>query len=100
MNASLNPTPSTGPEKMKDYGNLLCVVMFLSLMITSLLQREWIDGTCWGCLGGAFALMSPAHGISGGRWKQPRSLAAIGLLVVGIAFILARVWMDFTAPRH
>jgi hypothetical protein len=100
MNDSLNLTPSTGPERTKDYGNILCAILFLSLMTTSLLEREWIDATSWGCLGVASLIMSPAHRISGGRWTQPRSLVAIALLVVGVVLLLARIWIDFTTPKH
>ncbi len=96
MNDSSNSTNGSVPAKHRDYGNLLCTVLFLSLTATSFLQHAWSFALAWLSLGLSFAIMHGASGLAGENWKKPRSLVAIALVLIGTGVIIAKVILTAT----
>jgi len=96
MNNASNSTNGPVTVKHRDYGNLLCVVLFLSLTATSFAQHAWSYASAWFCLGLSFAIMHGASGIAGENWKKPRSLVAIALVLIGTGVIIAKVILTAT----
>jgi hypothetical protein len=88
--------PAAPPKKKKDYGNLLCVLIFLSLLVASLQCRAWLDSAAWGCLAAACSL-SPD--LRGRNWKNPRELLAGLLVLAGVLLVFAQI-LEHLLSRH
>lgn len=84
----------------KDYGNLLCLILFVSLGLSSLMAHQEYDALTWFLLGTPFALMYNSPGLAGKNWKSPRTLVSIFLLLMGLGLLIAKIGIDFASSGH